>query len=118
MLNTEEFYKLISTKPVRLKGEFTVKRVWINYDELSPEDSQTVYNHSAIFDWGDSGPGSAQLALAILLKLTNNKKLSMILHHIFKSEFLINLPKSDFDFVFKAGDWFYTNISRNSSCLD
>ena len=119
MLQTQEFYKLISMKPIRLNGEFDVKRVWLNHEELSPESSKKIFNHSNNgFDWGNSGPGSAQLALAVLLELTNDKKISMILHHIFKNDYLTNLPKSNFDFVFNAGDWFYKNISRNSSCLD
>ncbi len=47
--------------------------------------SQAVYNHSPDgFNWGYSGSGPAQTALAILLDVTGDPELAMRLHQAFK----------------------------------
>lgn len=54
-----------------LKGEVKTKRVWLDGEELTPEESQKFRNHSPDgFNWGYYGSGPAQLALAIVLKIT------------------------------------------------
>ncbi len=56
---------------------------------LQPERSQRVWNHSPDgFNWGYGGSGPAQLALALLLDVTNNKDLSTHLHQSFKAAFV------------------------------
>lgn len=55
---------------IKLKGNSTTRRVWLNGKELFPERSQAVHNHSPDgFNWGYGGSGPAQLALAICLEL-------------------------------------------------
>ena len=85
----------------KLKGIFTTQTVWLDGKILSPERSLKVYNHSPTgFSWGYLGSGPAQLALAIMLELTDQP------HHYqdFKSIFIANLPQSDFDVTFKLSD--------------
>ena len=90
-----EYQDLIMMEPISLKGDYETKMIWLNGKELNPEYSQKIYNHSAEgFDWSHTGDGSAQLALAILLELTQNKRISMILHHLFKNDCVSTFPKS------------------------
>lgn len=64
---------------------------------LDPEPSQAVVNHSPDgFDWGYGGSGPAQLALAILLDLTDGEHLAESLHQEFKSRFIAGAPKEGF----------------------
>lgn len=68
--------------------------VWIcdgdGFDRpLDPGPSQAVWNHSPDgFQWGYGGSGPAQLALAILLDLTQDKDLSVQRHQAFKHDFV------------------------------
>jgi len=56
---------------------------------LDPGPSQKLYNHSPDgFAWGYEGSGPAQLALALLLDVTNNPELSLRLHQLFKRHFV------------------------------
>lgn len=53
--------------------------------EISPDRSQQVYNHSPDgFEWGYSGSGPSQLALAIMLEVTSDEHLALRLYHDFK----------------------------------
>jgi hypothetical protein len=114
MINKKEYQMLIALKPLSLKGDYSNKKIWLNGTELNPELSKEIYIHSESgFDWGNPDDGSAQLALAILMELTNNKKLSMILHHAFKNDYITNLQKDDFDETVNIGSWFYNNINQN-----
>ena len=57
---------------INLKGLLYCRKVWIDSKELSPTKSQEIVNHSPDgFNWGYGGSGPAQLALAILLELTD-----------------------------------------------
>lgn len=57
--------------------------------ELSPAPSQEVYNHSPDgFNWGYGGSGPAQLALAILLEVTGNERVSLAHYQDFKQMFV------------------------------
>jgi hypothetical protein len=119
MNRSDEYFKLISMQPVIIKGEYEAKRIWLNDKEITSDQSKNVFDHSVSeFNWGDSGNGAAQLALAVLFELTADKKLSIILHHVFKNEFFSNLQKSDFDIKIDIGDWFYRNIHRSSMMPD
>lgn len=87
---------------VTIKGYFENKKVFIESKQwpimyLSPRQSLRVYNHSTEFNWGYSGSGPAQLALAILLEFTD-KKTAITLHQTFKSEIIAGLNGAD-DFV-------------------
>ena len=54
-----------------LKGNAETRNVWLDGELLNPEESQKYRNHSPDgFSWGYGGSGCAQLALAIMLKLT------------------------------------------------
>ena len=100
MKESKEYYSLITMEPIAIRGDYKTRMVWIDNKVLKPKYSQNVFNHSPKgFDWGSFGPGTAQLALAILLELTKNKKISMILHHLFKNEYLSPLPESDFEII-------------------
>ena len=104
---------LTEIKSVTLKGDYNNKTVWLNDKVLSPEYSRKIYMHTADgFDWSNTGEGAAQLALAVLLELSNEKKVSMILHHVFKNECISVLPKSDFEVNINMGEWFSKHIGK------
>lgn len=64
------------------------RRVWIDGEQLLPEESQKVFNHSPDgFSWGYHGSGCAQLALAILLRFTN-KATALKYYQQFKAMFV------------------------------
>jgi hypothetical protein len=65
---------------------------------LKPRESQRVYNHSPDgFAWGYGGSGPAQLALAILLKLTRNPEKAVRQHQDFKWKYITTLPRHSFE---------------------
>lgn len=56
---------------------------------LDPAPSQRLRNHSPDgFQWGYSGSGPAQLALAILLDYTKDPERSQRLYQTFKNDFV------------------------------
>ena len=56
---------------------------------LSPVPSQKLWNHSPDgFSWGYSGSGPAQLALALLYDVTEDKEIAVRLHQDFKREYV------------------------------
>jgi Family of unknown function (DUF6166) len=56
----------------RLRREWATRKVWMDGRPLWPDDSQKAWNHSPDgFAWGYGGRGPAQLALAVLLKVTD-----------------------------------------------
>ena len=58
-------------------------------ETLSPKPSQKVFNHSPDgFQWGYSGSGPAQLALALLLDVTGDEHSAVLLHQNFKADFV------------------------------
>ena len=62
---------------------------------LDPKRSQKIWNHSPDgFQWGYGGSGPAQLALAILLDVTNDEGRSVGLHQQFKWDIIAQLPDS------------------------
>ena len=75
----------------RLKGSDGAKPFWY---ELPVKPSLALFNHSPDgFQWSYHGSGPAQLALAILLDLTENQKLSVRLHQEFKRHFIATAGK-------------------------
>lgn len=83
-----------------LKGEWATRRVWLDGKELFPGKSQRIYNHSPDgFNWGYGGSGPAQLALGILLELTD-AVYACVEYQAFKWQFIAKLPQSDFETEF------------------
>lgn len=81
-----------------IRGNWSSRRVWVNGIEITPEWSQAVWDHSPNgFCWGYSGSGPAQLALALLLHLSQDKDFSVKYHQQLKSELIAGLPQTDFD---------------------
>ena len=59
---------------------------------LNPKPSQELRNHSPDgFNWGYSGSGPAQLALAILLEVTQDTEIAFYLYQDFKFQFIATI---------------------------
>ena len=82
-----------------LKGEVSTRRVWLDGNELLPDDSLTYRNHSPDgFSWGYGGSGPAQLALAVMLEING----AAFGYQEFKWKEIANLPiDSDFEIEFE-----------------
>jgi hypothetical protein len=87
---------------MEIKGFYETKEIFLITDggkltEITPDKSQKIINHSPDgFNWGYSGSGPAQLALAILLELTSND-FALFNHQDFKRDFIAGL-KQEKDF--------------------
>ncbi len=75
----------------KLKGNHEREReVWLDGEWLDPKPSQKYHNHSPDgFNWGYLGSGCAQLALAIMLKLTGEA----VGYQTFKEMVIAGLPQ-------------------------
>lgn len=63
---------------------------------LKPDRSQKVKNHSPDgFNWGYGGSGPAQLALAILLEVTNDEQIALRYYQEFKSQVIAAIPSQE-----------------------
>lgn len=83
--------KVIVKEVGRLVGSDIAK---VREYELPLEPSLKLYSHSPDgFQWGYQGSGCAQLALAILLDLTGEPKLSVRLHQEFKRHLIATSSK-------------------------
>lgn len=81
----------------KLSGDYETREVYLNGKFLDPKPSQKFRNHSPDgFNWGYGGSGPAQLALAIMLKLTGKSDG----YQDFKFKVIANLPQSDFECEF------------------
>lgn len=90
---------------MKIKGEYKTRRIWINNCELLPAASQKVHDHSPDgFAWGYGGSGPAQLALAILLSVADQKT-ALAYHQHFKCEFVAEFPKQDFTLDIKIREY-------------
>ena len=89
-----------------IKGNATNREVTIDGKVLSPQRSQKVHNHSPDgFMWGYGGSGPAQLALAIMLEITDQET-AIAKYQNFKWEKLATLPKDEnFEIVINPEDW-------------
>lgn len=87
---------------MEIKGEWSTRRVWIRrpdepWRQLSPYKSQAVYNHSPDgFCWGYGGSGPAQMALAIMLEIIDEKS-ALNSYQDFKWAVIAKLPQGDFN---------------------
>ena len=114
----EKYDSFISINPVMIEGNYDTKQVWINSNQLYLEKSKAIFDHLATyFNWGSTGPGAAQLSLAILFEITGNKRISMILHHVFKNEFLARMHQSDFKITVNFGEWFEKHLEKDNMFL-
>lgn len=90
---------------INLKGNFKTRQVWLNGELLNPRKSQKIINHSPDgFNWGYGGSGPAQLALAILLKITS-RETAMQMYQDFKWDVIASLPQSDIDVLIDVGKY-------------
>jgi hypothetical protein len=81
---------------MEIRGHWETKQVWIGGREVRPEQSMRVRHHSAGgFSWGNSSGGSAQLALALLLELTQ-ENLALMWYQEVKQHIVARLPQDDF----------------------
>jgi len=88
-----------------IKGEHSTHRVWLDGEELFPEQSQTLVNHSPTgFSWGYGGSGPAQLALAILLSATQDEALTLRHYMAFKWQKVAGFA-DDFEEVVDIEAW-------------
>lgn len=77
----------------KLRWENTSRTAYLDDNYLSPKHSQTVYNHSPDgFNVGYGGSGPAQLALAILLELTDRES-ALVKYQSFKWTYIATMPK-------------------------
>lgn len=73
-------------------------KYYLNGELLTPEESQKIHNHSPDgFSHGYSGSGPAQLALAVVLKLTGKSDG----YQDFKSKTIAAIPMGDFEIEFE-----------------
>ncbi len=83
----------------KLSGVAETREVYLNGQYLDPKPSQKVHNHSPDgFNWGYGGSGPAQLALAIVLKLTGKPNC----YQDFKFKTIASIPTGqDFEIEFE-----------------
>jgi hypothetical protein len=74
------------------------REVFLDGKWLDPRPSQKYHNHSPDgFNWGYAGSGPAQLALAIMLKLTGKSDG----YQEFKFKVIAGIPAGDFAITFE-----------------
>lgn len=97
---------------IQLVGHSQTGWVFINGEQLHPEPSQAIRNHSPDgFSWGYSGSGCSQLALAFLLHELKDKELAQRFYQAFKSHFVSALPfGKDFELRVNLSGYFETVI--------
>ncbi len=97
---------------MKIDGDWETREVYLDGRWLDPKPSQKIWNHSPDgFNWGYSGSGPAQLALAIMLKVTD-KNTAIQLYQDFKREVIAGLPQSDFEIVFDVAGWVKKHLER------
>src|ERR671918_440545 len=79
-----------------IRGRWATRQVWIGEKELRPERSLQVRNHSPTgFSWGYGGIGPEQLALALLLELTD-AEMALRWYQDVTWQVIAQLPRADF----------------------
>ena len=64
--------------------------------ELKPDRSQALKNHSPDgFNWGYAGSGCAQLALALLLEVTNSEAIALRHYHAFTHQVIAAISSQE-----------------------
>lgn len=97
---------------VNIRGEVKTRKVWIDGRPLLPEKSQRVHNHSPDgFMWGYEGSGPSQLALAVLLSLTDERT-AVRNYQDFKRNVIAGFPvDGDFDFDVDVSPYISIKVS-------
>ena len=81
-----------------IKGFISDRSVYINDERLHPFKSQRLRNHSPDgFNWGYTGSGPAQMALALLLQIAG-ERFALEHYHKFKFEVIAGLAQGQ-DFI-------------------
>lgn len=82
-----------------IKGDAESRRVFVGLNELYPEKSRQLYDHSPDgFAWGYGGSGASQLSLAILIELIGIDEVAGNLYMDFKWDIISKLPHGQ-DFI-------------------
>jgi len=82
----------------RLRGD-KERNIWLDDEPLDPKPSQERRNHSPDgFSWGYGGSGPAQLALAIVMKLTGGRTDD---YQRFKWEVIAGIKGDEFEIEFE-----------------
>jgi Family of unknown function (DUF6166) len=82
---------------IKLKGKWSSNEVWLDGKPLTPARSLRLVNHSPTgFSWGYGGSGPAQLALAVLLEVTDEAS-ALANYQDFKWAVIAQLPQTDFE---------------------
>ena len=90
---------------MKITGNFETREVLVNGKLLDPGPSLKIWNHSPDgFNWGYEGSGPAQLALAILLLVTD-KEIAVRCHQEFKRQVIARLPQADFEIRIDVKHW-------------
>ena len=79
-----------------IRGRWATRQVWIGEKELRPEQRLPVRDHSPVeFSWGHGGIGPEQLALALLLELTD-AEMAQLWYQEVTWQVIAQLPRDDF----------------------
>ena len=90
----------------RITGDFHTRKVMMDGTPLDPRISQKLRNHSRDgFAWGYGGSGPAQLALAILERMTSNRDVALRWYQDFKWAVIATLPENNFDLSIDIQAW-------------
>lgn len=90
---------------MKIKGNIDDRTVFVGDRKLYPDLSQKLYNHSPDgFMWGYGGSGPAQLALALMLMVTDEDT-AQKLYQDFKAEKIATLPQKDFEVDIDVEAW-------------
>ena len=88
----------------------------VSSEDLDPKPSQEIINHSPNgFNWGYSGSGPAQLALGLLLDITQDRDVAKFLYHTFKNEVIAKIEHEEwqmYDHTIKA--WIRKKVRGNA----
>jgi hypothetical protein len=95
---------------MNIRGLSVSRSVFVDGKYLNPGPSQAIRNHSPDgFNWGYSGSGPAQLALALCLYGSEKYNILQIKvlpwYQTFKSEIVAGLPKGDFEITIDFMEW-------------
>lgn len=94
-----------------LTGTASTREVKLNGKPLDPRESLRICNHSPDgFNWGYSGSGPAQLALAVLMEFVSIKN-ALKYYQEFKEEVIATLSMDeDFEIKMNMQEWLNTKI--------
>jgi hypothetical protein len=104
---------------MQIKSDST-RRVWIDGELLSPQKSFQIRKHSPDgFNWGYSGSGPAQLALALIIYAAEKMEVSVddVLQYYqeLKWEFVAKLPPGPFSVEFDLLEWTYKKLTAQET---